>query len=372
MPKAPATSERRAKGNRPRKSQLKSRYTDEILTELMQIRRALGYPTTAPGRPVVKSGEVVKKTFLFHGGTKPAVDGPSHWKFRDLGTFVHIVTKNGKFSHLHRDPCAIPREVLAANEHLLSLIKLRAELTTPSPKQPLVTPPHDDGEVGIESAIQSSSPSQTPSRIRRPISIPLDEEDSDIDISKNCSTDRIQPSDNTYDDDTDLEIIESLAQFSSSTSSSPSSKAEAEGDEETVPSERTDDFEIDELDSDEYRFNSPLRAFGNHAPSKSSGSASVITVMIWSKNNTLAQSIAVELTRHRGPYISLEMISGDLRNLGLTENGPELERFVADKGWRRIGWSTLFPIYETKIVVLKSVEVDDVKNWELQLYHLYK
>ncbi|KAJ3831955.1 hypothetical protein F5878DRAFT_647186 [Lentinula raphanica] len=424
MPKAAAPAERPAKAKRLRKSQLRAQYTDAILTELMEIRRALGYPTTAPSRPVVKPGEVVKKTFLFHGGTKPPVDGPTHWKFRDLGTFMHIVSKNGKFSQRLRDPRAIPSEVLAANEHLVSLIKRRADLTTPS----RTTLPHDDREVNIDTPARSSSPSRHSSHRRQPIPTDLDEEsdidisdlcstdriqpsddihdgdtdlevihirrrpipthldeESDVDISDLCSTDRIQPSDDTYNNATDLEVIATLPRFSSP---SPSTRGEARGEEENMPSERTSEFEIDELDSDEYRLNLPSGSFGNRGRPESSGPgrpessgsghpessgpAPAITVITWSKNDTPARSIAIELTENRGPYISLAMISGDLRVLGLTEKGPELERFVSNKGWRRIGWNTLFPIHEVKVVVLKSMEVDDVKDWDLQLEHLYK
>ncbi|KAJ3831933.1 hypothetical protein F5878DRAFT_667039, partial [Lentinula raphanica] len=281
MPRAAATTERPAKDKRPRKSQLKTQYTDQILTELKKIRVALGYPTTAPRRPSVHPGETVKKTLLFHGGTSPPVDGPTHWKFRDLGTFIHIVcTENGRFSRTIRDPRAIPTDLLAANEHLVSLIKLRAELTTPSRTQPLVPPLHDHRELDIDAgdvAFRSSSPDPRPSQ---PGSVDLDDEESDIDISDLCATDRIQPSDFSHDDDTDLEVIESVTKFSSTRSSS---RGEAKGDGETIPSERTNDFEIDELDSEEYKPDSPSMTSCNRNLSNSSGSVSAITVITWTK-----------------------------------------------------------------------------------------
>ncbi|KAJ3717418.1 hypothetical protein C8R42DRAFT_724332 [Lentinula raphanica] len=404
MPRAAATTERPAKGKRPRKSELKSQYTDAILTELKKIRTALGYPTTAPIRPIVHPGEVVKKTLLFHGGTKPTVDGPDHWKFPDLGTFMHIVAKqNGSFSRRIRDSRAIPFNLLAGNEHLVSLIKLRAELTIPSHARPLAPSLHNDGEADIGTgditvpSSPPSPPSQTPSHTQQPNPVRLDEEDSDIDISDLCATDRTQPSDATHDDYTDVEVIESLTRFSSC---NPSSTGEAQGVQDMISSEQTNDFEIDELDSDEYILNSPSIAFRRCDISGSSGSASrlsgsasrlsgsasrlsgsvsrsygsafAITVITWTENDTPAQSVAIELTRNQGPYISLAMISDDLHVLGLTEKGPQLQRFVVDKGWMRIGWNTLFPIYETKLVVLKSVEVVDVKDWALQLDHMYK
>ncbi|KAJ3765733.1 hypothetical protein FB446DRAFT_794767 [Lentinula raphanica] len=222
-------------------------------------------------------------------------------------------------------------------------------------------------EVNIDTGdreIPSSSPRRTPSQ-PNPIHLGDEDEESDIDISDLCATDRIQPSDSSHDDYTDLEFIESVAEFSSSRSSST---GEAQGDRETIPSECTDGFEIDELDSDQYRLNSPLITFGN---CDLCGSASSITVIIWTENNKPAHSIAIELTRNPGPYISLAMVSDNLRGLGLTKNGLQLQRFMRDKGWRLIGWNTLFPIYETKLVALKSVEVVEVKDWDLQLDHMY-
>ena len=64
------------------------------------------------------------------------------------------------------------------------------------------------------------------------------------------------------------------------------------------------------------------------------------------------------------------MLSDSLRIFGLNEMS-NLERFVRDKGWRRISWTTLFPIWDSKLIALKSVSVENIKDWDVQLEHMY-
>jgi hypothetical protein len=50
----------------------------------------------------------------------------------------------------------------------------------------------------------------------------------------------------------------------------------------------------------------------------------------------------------------------------------ELDRFIRGKGWRRIGWNTFFPVEQNKLVVLKGGRGEVLRDWDLQLEHMYE
>lgn len=96
-----------------------------------------------------------------------------------------------------------------------------------------------------------------------------------------------------------------------------------------------------------------------------------VSVLAWIQNSSPARSLCVELPPHLGSYLSLSDIAESLRGLGLTRD-IELDRFIRGKGWRRIGWSTFFPIGEKKLVVLKAGRGEVLRDWDMQLEHMYE
>ncbi|KAJ3710095.1 hypothetical protein C8R42DRAFT_648973 [Lentinula raphanica] len=321
MPKA-LTPKTKRTPKTPSKAARVKQYTADILSELHALRRTVGYPANEPScnEPALQPGEFIAKCQLYHG-VSHNVDGPLHNKFESLGRFMWVIKRPGqKEARFVVEPNRIPFEKLVANQNLLSLLMLRAELTLPN-------------------STPSKKKAAVPKPSQAPFPLAVDQQDTNAEEEEGTTLIGSEPV-----SDSEIEFID------------PSS-----------------DDEIEIIDTPK-RHSPPVvsrvtrAAYLNGVPGE--GRSDEMTVIAWTKDNAPPCSKLVVLSRGAGSYLSLAMLIPELQDLGLME-GMKLERFIWGKGWRQITWNTIFPVGETRLIVLKLATVKKVQDWDIQLEHLY-
>ncbi|KAJ3764541.1 hypothetical protein FB446DRAFT_796053, partial [Lentinula raphanica] len=120
----------------------------------------------------------------------------------------------------------------------------------------------------------------------------------------------------------------------------------------------------------------PDRPVDQRKPRSASGNANTnggnrtitINIVAWAADTFKHE--AVKLPLASGQYMRLSMVSKVLQRLRLDINS-DLDRFIPGRGWTPILMNTLFMVKDGDVVSLKSSTVHEIRDFEIQMAHLY-
>ncbi|KAJ3710999.1 hypothetical protein C8R42DRAFT_648420 [Lentinula raphanica] len=377
---------------------LKQAHTKKIVARLMAIRASRSM-TMYPPEPVIDPnvGTIVRKG-LFNGSTHE-VNSPLHPEFRKLGMIFWVVEKvapdgaegEKKEAHIIYDTAVIPVTALLADRSLMRYLELRAAVRTfskgphggsssnsslpsspdtrstasvPSSALPFpVTPdmsrtldpstPNTSPAPGATASVSSfsSSLAVTPGLSR--VLVPSTPDTVMDTAARDVSTSRFASSNKgcQHDEDDEVEFVGFLHPSGAILPERPAPQVTRRKQSHTARKANAN-------------------AGGNSADPTPVIVASSITVNIvaWAADTFKHQ--AVKLPLASGQYMRLSMVSKVLRRLQLDING-ELDRFIPKRGWTPILMDTLFMVQDGDVVSLKSSAVQEIRDFEIQMAHLY-
>ncbi|KAJ3764994.1 hypothetical protein FB446DRAFT_709826, partial [Lentinula raphanica] len=106
----------------------------------------------------------------------------------------------------------------------------------------------------------------------------------------------------------------------------------------------------------------------NIATTSSQDFSITVTIVAWKEDSH--EHTSVKLALQNGQFMMLSMVPEALRTLQLS-NVPSLDRYIPEKGWKRILMNTLFKVSNGDIVSLKPSTVQHVKDFKVHASHLY-